>query len=413
MSKLSPEFLLIAACCRWPPSAERDQQVRGRAEQVDWGRVLRIARRQRVEGLVSDALSRANVELPPDVGSSLGHSAAEIARLNLGFAAESRRLHQLLNEAAVPHLFVKGATLDMLAYGSLALKRGRDIDMLIEPNSAVQASRLLAETGYDRVIPGPEIGPDQFGEWVTLCKESNWRHPASRIIVELHTELVDTPQLLGGVGLGSPCQTVKVAPNIELPTLATEQLYAYLCVHGATHAWSRLKWIADVAALLASFDLKRIEQLHRACEWIGAGRSSAQALLLCAHLFETALPAGLKQELERSAVNRWLLTVALSTMAGRHAETELDDTLLGTLPIHLSHFALGSGMRFKGRELLTKLNNREDRMRMKLPRPLHFLYPIIALPSWAWRRVRGPTAFNSAPSRHAKPGTSTPPRAQG
>ncbi len=393
MLTLSPEFRLVAACCRWPPGAERNRVVTGSARQVDWARVLRIARRQRVEGLVSDALRRSGVELPRDVATALDTAAAEIARDNLFFAAESRRLHRLLGEAGVPHLFVKGATLDMLAYGSLAVKRGRDIDILVEPAAAVRASDLLASGGYRRVIPGPEVGPGQFEQWVALCKESNWQHVTSGLIVELHTELVDNPELLAGIGVRSPRQTVTVAPGIELPTLATEELYAYLCVHGATHAWSRLKWIADVAALLATLGAGQIEHLHRFCERVGAGRSSAQALLLCAELFDTSLPAGLKRELEADRVNRWLARVATGTMAGRHAETELDDTLLGTLPIHLSHFALGSGLRFKARELGAKLNNREDRMRIKLPRPLHFLYPLISLPSWAWRRVRGPNYF--------------------
>jgi hypothetical protein len=110
---------------------------------------------------------------------------------------------------------------------------------------------------------------------------------------------------------------------------------------------------------------------------------------LCAHLFGTVLPTELKQRLESDRVSRWLADIALGTMAGRYAATELDDTVLGTLSIHLSHFALGRGWRFKARELSSKLNNRDDRMRYALPRPLHFLYPVISLPSWVRRRMQG------------------------
>jgi hypothetical protein len=388
MRKLSPEFRLAAACCRWPPSAERDQQVRDRARQIDWSRLLRIAQRQRVEGLVSDALRRAGVAHPASVAGALESASKEIARQNLLFAVESRRLDQLLTQAGVPHLFLKGATLDTLAYGSLALKRGRDIDVLVEPQAALRASELLAGAGYRRIIPGPEIGPERFEQWVALCKESSWRHATSGLIVELHTGLVDNPHLLGGIGLESSQQIVPVAPGIDLPTLGAEELYAYLCVHGATHAWSRLKWISDVGAFLAR-PRTDIERLHANCERIGAGRASAQALLLCAHLFGTVLPTELKQRLESDRVSRWLADIALGTMAGRYAATELDDTVLGTLSIHLSHFALGRGWRFKARELSSKLNNRDDRMQYALPRPLHFLYPVISLPSWVRRRMQG------------------------
>jgi hypothetical protein len=388
MRKLSPEFRLAAACCRWPPSAERDQNVRNRARQVDWPRLLRIARRQRVEALVNDALRRAGVDHPALAVSALGSASIEIAQQNLLFAVESRRLHELLDQAEVPHLFLKGATLDMLAYGSLALKRGRDIDILVDPDAALRASELLAGAGYGRIIPGPEIGPAQFEQWIALCKESSWRHSTSGLIVELHTALVDNPDLLAGIGLGSTRQTVPVAPGINLPTLGAGELYAYLCVHGATHAWSRLKWISDVGAYLARPGTD-IERLHTECERIGAGRASAQALLLCFDLFGTAVPTSLRNRLEGDRVNRWLVDLALGTMAGRYAETELDDTVLGTLSIHLSHFALGAGWKFKLRELSSKLNNRDDRMQYALPRPLYFLYPIMSLPSWVWRRLHG------------------------
>lgn len=45
-------------------------------------------------------------------------------------------------------------------------------------------------------------------------------------------------------------QLVEVACGIELPTLARDEPSAHLCVHGASSAWFRLKWITDLAALI-------------------------------------------------------------------------------------------------------------------------------------------------------------------
>src|SRR5206468_9642745 len=98
--------------------------------------------------------------------------------------------------------------------------------------------------------------------------------------LELHTSLVDSPAMLGGVSVASPLQQVAIAPGIVLPTLATDELFAYLVVHGATHAWSRIKWLADVAALLSGLPEKEIEPLYRRSLALGAGRSGGQALLL-------------------------------------------------------------------------------------------------------------------------------------
>jgi hypothetical protein len=202
--------------------------------------------------------------------------------------------------------------------------------------------------------------------------------------------LVDNPALLPGIGAHSLSQIVEVGPGIRLPTLRTEELFAYLCVHGATHAWSRLKWIADVAALLSGCDPAEVERLYRASLNLGVGRCSAQALLLCHQLFETELPPTLLAELRSDRKAVWLAGVALRTMAGRYVETELDDTVLGTVPIHLSHFALRPGWRYKLAEANRKMLSPHDRASMNLPPALGFLYPILLLPRWIGRRIRGP-----------------------
>jgi hypothetical protein len=39
----SPEFLLVGACCRWPPSVERAAAIGAAANEVsDWVRFLRL-----------------------------------------------------------------------------------------------------------------------------------------------------------------------------------------------------------------------------------------------------------------------------------------------------------------------------------------------------------------------------------
>jgi hypothetical protein len=389
--KPNDEFLLAAACCRWPHSAERVEGVRAAATRpINWNRLLAIARRQRVEGLVSDALERAEVEPPLAELSALRREAQDIARQNLAFAAESLRIHRLFETAGLTFLFVKGATLDMLAYGTLGLKRARDIDLIIAPEAVEQACAVLAEAGYVRILPGPEVGPEHFAVWLSLCKESCWKHRSSGIILELHNGLVDNPVLLPGVNAHSPRQQVEIAPGIRLPTLARDELFAYLCVHGATHAWSRMKWIADVAALLKDADGDELERLYARSLDLGAGRCSAQALLLCEFLFALRLPARLSAQLNADRAACWLVQIALRAMGGRHVERELDDTVLGTVPIHLSHFLLAPGWRYKASEVRRKSLSHQDRATIPLPRPLHFLYPLLLLPSWLWRRARGP-----------------------
>jgi hypothetical protein len=383
----SSEFRLVAACCRWPPSYERDALVCERAASVDWNRVGLLVARNRVEGLMAAALLPAGVALPLPFAAGLKGDAVAIAQQNLAFAAESLRISRWLERASIPFMFVKGSTLDQLAYGRLALKRARDIDVAIEPERLADACALLAEEGYQRVVPGPKVGPEAFPAWVRHCKETAWVHRERGILVELHNGLVDNPDLLRGVSVASERQLVEIAPGIRLPTLNDADLYAYLCVHGATHAWSRLKWLADLAAFLARFSPDQIAVLHQGASQKGARRASGQALLLTADLLGTRLPDALATELRRDRSIRLLVRAARHVLA---SEEELDHTVLGTLPIHLSHFLLAPGFGAKVREARRKLRNPHDRSALALPRPLHFLYVLLAVPSWLWRRVRGP-----------------------
>ena len=48
-------------------------------------------------------------------------------------AAETVRLQRLFDEAGLPLLILKGASLAMLAYGNLGMRSAKDIDLLIRP----------------------------------------------------------------------------------------------------------------------------------------------------------------------------------------------------------------------------------------------------------------------------------------
>jgi len=127
--------------------------------------------------------------------------------------------------------------------------------------------------------------------------------------------------------------------------------------------------------------------MYRRAQQVGAGRSAAQALLLANRLLALPLPSDLVATLNRDPRNRWLSALALRAMVGQ-GPRELDDSIFGTVGINASHFLLGKGVRYKFGELARKLTLPEDRMLVQLPRGLTFLYPVMALPLWLWRRYR-------------------------
>jgi hypothetical protein len=244
-----PEFRLVAACCRWPPSAERDSAVRAAAAaHIDWDLFPKVVARHRVEGLVHDSLSAAAIDMPAGVAASLAAAATFIARQNLAFAAAARKLAVALEGRGLAFRLVKGVALNRLAYGTLAVKRASDVDVVLDPADYAGAVRMLIGEGAPCISPGPGAGFDAVMAWTRRNKHSIWRRDG--VVVELHSSLVDNPRMLPGISARSPAQSVELAPGLAVPTLAPDELFAYLCVHGATHAWSRLKWLADVAALV-------------------------------------------------------------------------------------------------------------------------------------------------------------------
>lgn len=382
--RLVPELRLMAACCRWPPSAARGEAIRAAAaEAIDWDGFGRLVARHRVEGLVHDGLKRAGVVPPPALAAGLAADASDIARRNLGFAAECKALHALLDKSAVDHLFIKGATLNILAYATLALKKACDIDLLIDPDSYGRAVEQVEARGYRCIVPGPDPTRADIIDWARRHKHTIWSRAG--IILELHSSLVDNPPLLPGLSVRSPRQSVEIAPGITLPTLAAEELFAYLCAHGATHGWSRLKWLADVAALIRDMDDAGIARLHARSVELGGGRSAGQALLLCATLFGTRLPASLERELRGDLACRLLVRVALRTATLGGLGRELDDMVLGTARIHLSYLLLDRGAAYKMRQIGRSLIGESGH---GLPWPGRLARPFLRAPLWLMRRAR-------------------------
>src|SRR5262245_54526423 len=129
---LSREFLLAGACAMWPPSDRRIEAIRfAAAGPLDWYSFLRVARRHQVISLVHHGLTLARPDTPPKIAREIRAEAATLVRENLAMATEAVRLQRLFDDADLPVLFLKGASLAMLAYGNLGLRQGKDIDLLV------------------------------------------------------------------------------------------------------------------------------------------------------------------------------------------------------------------------------------------------------------------------------------------
>ena len=385
---LPNEFLLAVSCCRWPQSSHRDAVIRGRAAQpIDWDKFLRVVERQRIGGLVYAGLREAGVEAPQTVMKGLAAQAKHIASQAMKLASEALSLQAMLDEAAIPAVFVKGTSLGLLAYNNIGVKHAWDIDLLVLPDDVPRVCAKLVAAGYKRVIPPESLSDERFLVWSAFAHECVFAKPGNGIYLELHWRLSANPALLERITATSPAQLVPVFSGRTLRTLADEDLFSYLCMHGAYHGWSRVKWLADLAAWLSPRQEGEIQQLYRKATADRVGRSAAQGLLLCEQLFALSLAPDFVAELRSDRVTRLLIAIALDATAGDAAWRQIDDRLLGNLKIGVSHFLLANDARAWFRELFSMSIGWTDFQNIILPQPLYFLYPLLRVPSWLWRRA--------------------------
>jgi hypothetical protein len=381
---LSPEFRLAAACAMWPPSDYRYEAIRVTATAVvDWPRFVRLTARHRIFGLVHDGLTRAHPDLPPQIARQIRVQAEEIVRQGLVMAAECLRLQHIFGQAGVPILFLKGAPLAILAFGNLGLRSSQDIDVLVSPDALPAAIALLTGAGYRRYNPPPDIGEDILRRLMPLRKDFGFAHPSTGTAIELHWRLFLNPHAIVGDPILESSRTVRLSRSEVLRTLGDEDLFAYLCMHGACHSWNRLQWLADINALLTATD-RGIEELIGAATARGALRAADQALLLCSRLFTASLPATKLRRSKNSAITHWLEATALAAMTSEH---EPHDVRFGTTRGSLSTLLLSPSWRYRLAELKVHLINQTDVLTLPLPKRLWFIYPLLRVPLWLWRHT--------------------------
>lgn len=384
-------FDLAAACCRFPAGDARDAAVAAAARAVtDWPRALRILHRHRIEGLADAALTAARADLPPDAAATLRRRAQTIARCNLAAAAESVRLQGRCDAAGIRSLHLKGMALAQLAYGSIAAKFSQDIDILVSPDNAAAAIALLQDEGYRLSRPAPRLDVRGLRLVLRYGREVELRHAGSGQRVELRWQPVNSPSLLAGVDANSPSQDVPLSNAARLRTLNDDDLFAYLCVHGAGHAWSRLQWLADLNAWTATQDDAALVRCYQHAEAIGAGTCAALAMLLCQRVLGCAPPPAIAPTVAHSRAARWAAAMALDVMTGDECEAGDHARRFHSTRVALMQVLLGTNLRHYASVARDLSFHLDDMLAVPLPAPLHAIYPLARLPLWLWRKVAPP-----------------------
>jgi len=399
---ISSTTRFIVACCYWPQESTTKRAISLAAQKVtDWTAVFDSICRHRVEPQVYRAI-HDHPDVPQKLKNQLKPRARQIAISALHHAQETHRLTQELRKAGLSGVHIKGITLEELIYAERGYKHSKDIDLYVPKAQAEAAIEVFEALGY-RLLNTGEILPPRLRQAIVRNKKDiELQHP-SGVILEVHWRLAAAPHLLRGLETrldtslqrGSDQTQDVLLPEIgPVQTLSDDNLFAYLCVHGALHDWARLKWLVDVAGYWQGFTPQAQQQRIEAAQAMGAGIAVRQALDLIETLFDIPAPPP-AQHVTQSARQRSeqaaLLRHGLARIEASYAPTS--DNLwiknITAIRMRFTHIRLHD----RKRDALSVFQPISvalpDMIAFPLPPALNWLYWVIRAPSFLIRRGYG------------------------
>jgi hypothetical protein len=216
---------------------------------IDWDYVAMQAVAHGTTALLYSNLRRAGVQIQTAEMKRLDHMARESANRSLYLLGELLKILAAFENAKIPAIPLKGATLAVTAYGDVSCRQFSDLDVLIQERDISRAREVLARLGFRCV------------------HHSDWIEPYMRFGHELDfissdgTVQVDLQWRFAKKWLSLPVDALTVWDHASSATIGGQSLrqasledtLLILCCHGYRHRWSRLKWIVDVAAFLHRF----------------------------------------------------------------------------------------------------------------------------------------------------------------
>jgi hypothetical protein len=347
---------------------------------VDPELLARVARRHQVSALVAARLAEAGHTVPVRLQRQ-AEAARHRSLRQLNFMLE---LIEALEKDGIRAVPIKGVALSQQVFGSPLMRGAVDVDVLVRPQDVGAAWQVMARAGMRQITPPVPLEGARLALFCRASKDSLHQHPASGQMVELHWRLSDE--------MAAPLMppddlltALTLAPDRTVRVLDDDALFLYLCTHGAAHAWARIKWLADVAALLHRAP-DGGSGLLAAAKRGGGGIAAGSAVMLAQEVFGLAPPAGFVPP--RGLRITVLVRLSRRIMRAGQGARELEATPWRGWTEMLAKLLVAAGWRGRLAVLRRLVLAGEDIAQVPLPRKLLWLYPFLRVPLLVRRRAR-------------------------
>ena len=283
---------------------------------LDWDEVLRLAEPHGMEPLLFRRLPKDDI--PRAVWSRIAATQEENAKRNLAATAELIALLHDLEAAGIPAISYKGPVLALQLYGDVSARRFGDLDIMVRPSQVRTARDVLRARGY---VTEMELPGWQFDRFVQIQKEIAFIHRDTLQEVDLQWTVTERSFALRWDlrRMWERTASVDVA-GTPVCTFAPNDLALVLCVHGTTHLWERLGWVADLGALLAACEVDWAAVLEDARR-VGAERMVLTSLRLADLITTCGIPDGAAPRID-GTVRRLAALLRDRTLSARGAAPE-------------------------------------------------------------------------------------------
>jgi hypothetical protein len=315
--RFTPEFQLLLACCSTAPALQEQSWAETIASlcgaTIDWGGFTSLVDRHQVPGLVYAALCRHGAGSVPDrVRQRLKKRKIQVCGRALRHAAELVRLNTAFAKQGIDVIPLKGVGLSVRLFGDPGMRHVRDMDLMVKPEELEQSAQLLAANGYQCMFPDFQATQKMEKRMRAQDHHQAYWHDRLKVLVELHWRIDQwTPENVSE--LWSHCEKIDWT-GTTIKQLDNNALLLFLCSHGAGHKWSCLKWLSDVAALMAQERTATWDSLLDLAVRFDLERALAQTSLLLHWLYGTRLPEPLLALIRKERPSRDLACRALQVM---------------------------------------------------------------------------------------------------
>jgi hypothetical protein len=360
-------FLIACVRQRYDPGARLPDPA-----DVNWNRWTELAMRHRVLPIVYTQLAGA-AAVPDSARGKLKDLYFSNAARNMARANEMKRLAGACETQKLPVMFLRGPVLASTLYGDMLLRQFSDLDLLIQGRDVPRISSALVSEGYR---PHFKLDAVQEQALIRYRTERCFIRGEDQSTVDLHWRLL--PSYFSFETADTALWSRAATANVEganVRTLGDEDMFLFLCAHGAKHGWDQLALLCDLAEMVRGRPGLDWDAILGRAQKAGKQRMIQVGLLLVDELLGVPVPDPVRK-------------VADDRVA-RQLVDELKARLVGGVGVQE-----GGGVR-KWRIAWRMIEGCRARMayaadlmvvptgieceRMTLPRPLFFLYYLLRL----------------------------------